>query len=65
MENHAVRIFFSDEDGGYVSDIPALQACSAFGDTREEALAQLLISQRAWLAARAEMTASTETRSCQ
>jgi hypothetical protein len=28
----------SDEDGGYIADIPDLEACSAFGTTPEEAL---------------------------
>ena len=33
-----INIFFSDEDGGYIADIPDLAYCSAFGKTPEEAL---------------------------
>jgi predicted RNase H-like HicB family nuclease len=40
---------WSDEDGSYVADIPDLAFCSAFGDTPEEALRQVLIAKEAWL----------------
>lgn len=40
MKDYHVNIFFSDEDGGYVADIPDLEACSAFGDIPEKALAE-------------------------
>ena len=42
MSDHYINVFCSDEDGGYIADIPDLQACSAFGDTPEEALRQVL-----------------------
>lgn len=32
---------YSEEDGGYVADIPDLEACSAFGRTPEEALREV------------------------
>jgi predicted RNase H-like HicB family nuclease len=55
MKDYHINIFFSDEDGGYVADIPDLDACSAFGKTPEEALAQVEIAKEAWIeAARAE-----------
>jgi predicted RNase H-like HicB family nuclease len=38
MSDYHINIFFSDEDGGYIADIPDLEACSAFGKTPEEAL---------------------------
>ena len=41
MSDYHVNIFWSDEDGGYIADIPDLEACSAFGATAEEALAEL------------------------
>lgn len=55
MRDYHINIFFSEEDGGYIADIPDLEACSAFGHTPEEALKQVEIAKEAWLeAARAE-----------
>jgi predicted RNase H-like HicB family nuclease len=55
MKDYHINIFYSEEDGGYIADIPDLDACSAFGNTPEEALAEVAIAKRAWLeAARAE-----------
>ena len=51
MKDYHINIFYSEEDGGYIADIPDLQACSAFGDTPEEALKQVAIAKAAWLAA--------------
>ena len=54
MKDHHINIFSSEEDRGYVADIPDLQACSAFGATAEEALREVQIAKQAWLdAARA------------
>ena len=55
MKDYHVNIFYSEEDEGYIADIPDLEACSAFGETPAEALAQVEIAKAAWLeAARAE-----------
>lgn len=55
MKDYHINIFYSEEDGGYIADIPDLEACSAFGKTPEEALKQIEIAKAAWLeAARAE-----------
>ena len=55
MKDYHINIFSSDEDEGYIADIPDLEACSAFGHTPEEALRQVGIAKAAWLeAARAE-----------
>ena len=55
MKNYHINIFYSEEDGGYVADIPDLEACSAFGSTPDEALKQVELAKTAWLeAARAE-----------
>lgn len=51
MSDYHINIFASDEDGGYIADIPDLAHCSAFGTSPEEALAQGLIAREAWLAA--------------
>jgi predicted RNase H-like HicB family nuclease len=55
VNDHRINIFYIDEDGCYVADVPDLKACSAFGATAEEALRELEIAKAAWLdAARAE-----------
>jgi predicted RNase H-like HicB family nuclease len=51
MRDYHINIFFSDEDGGYIADIPDLEACSAFGKTPSEALAELQIAKTAWIKA--------------
>lgn len=50
MNRYHVNIFWSDDDGCWVADIPDLRACSAFGETPDEALAQVQIAMDAWLA---------------
>ena len=55
MKDYHINIFYSEEDEGYIADIPDLKYCSAFGDTPEEALREVQIAKAAWLeAARAE-----------
>jgi predicted RNase H-like HicB family nuclease len=54
MSDYHINIFYSREDGGYIADIPDLDACSAFGDTPEEALAEVNIAKTAWLKAARE-----------
>jgi predicted RNase H-like HicB family nuclease len=39
---YRIEIFWSDEDGGYVANVPDLRYCSAFGETYEEALREVL-----------------------
>lgn len=51
MKDYHINIFYSDEDGGYIADIPDLESCSAFGKTPEAALAQVGQAKAAWLAA--------------
>ena len=55
MKDYHINIFYREEDEGYIADIPDLKYCSAFGDTPEEALNEVLIAKEAWLeAAQAE-----------
>lgn len=53
MMDYHINIFYSEDDGGYIADIPDLAHCSAFGSTPEEALAEVQIAKRAWLEAAA------------
>jgi len=55
VSDYHINIFWSEEDGGYIADIRDLRACSAFGASPAEALAQVELAKAAWLeAARAE-----------
>jgi predicted RNase H-like HicB family nuclease len=54
MADYHINVFWSDEDGCYVADVPDLRYCSAFGDTQEEALREALIAKKAWLEAARE-----------
>ncbi len=50
MDYH-INIFYSEEDGGYIADVPDLAACSAFGETAQRALAEVLRAKAAWIEA--------------
>jgi predicted RNase H-like HicB family nuclease len=55
MRDYHINIFYSDEDEGYIADIPDLEACSAFGETPDEALHEVQKAKALWIkAARAE-----------
>jgi predicted RNase H-like HicB family nuclease len=45
------KIFFSEEDGGFIAIAPDLPGCSAFGDTAEAALRELQDAIQAWIGA--------------
>lgn len=49
MSEYPINISYSDKDGGYIADIPDLESCSAFGQTPEEALAEVEKAREAWL----------------
>lgn len=51
MKNYHINIFYSNEDEGYIADIPDLKHCSAIGDTEEEALREVLRAKAVWLEA--------------
>ena len=63
MKDYHINIFYSEEDDGYIADIPDLEACSAYGRTPAEALAEVEVARDAWLdAARAERKPIPEPR---
>lgn len=47
--DYHINVFFSEEDEGYIADIPDLKFCSAFGQTPEEAVREVLLAKTAWL----------------
>ncbi len=54
MKDYHINIFHSEEDGGYIADIPDLDACSAFGETPEKALEEVQRAKAAWIEAARE-----------
>jgi predicted RNase H-like HicB family nuclease len=50
MKDYHINVFYSEEDAGYIADIPDLRSCSAFGETPELALKEVLVAKAAWLA---------------
>ncbi len=51
MKDYHINIFYSNQDEGYIADIPDLKYCSAVGETPESALQELQIAKTAWLEA--------------
>jgi predicted RNase H-like HicB family nuclease len=51
MTNHRyhINIFWSDDDGCWIADVPDLRPCSAHGATPEEALREAEIAVELWL----------------
>lgn len=49
MSDYHINVFYSDEDGGYIADIPDLKSCSAFGATPEQAVHEAMLAKQAWL----------------
>lgn len=49
MKDYHINLFYSEEDEGYIADIPDHRHCSAFGNTPEEALKEVLKAKEAWL----------------
>ena len=51
MKDYHINIFYSEENNGYIADVPDLEVCSAFGATPEEALREVQIAKSLWLEA--------------
>lgn len=49
MKDYHVNVFYSEEDEGYIADIPDLKHCSAFGETSEKALREVMKAKESWL----------------
>lgn len=49
MHDYHINVFWSEEDGQWIADIPDLKGCSASGDTPEEAVKEVQIAKRLWL----------------
>lgn len=49
IKDYHINIFYNPEDECYVADIPDLKYCSAFGDTPQDALKEVIIVKKIWL----------------
>jgi predicted RNase H-like HicB family nuclease len=49
MNKYEVIIYWSDEDGAFLADVPELPGCAAHGPTQEAALASAQEAIRLWL----------------
>jgi len=49
MSDYHINVFYSEDDGCYIADIPDLRFCSAYGGTPEEAVREIQIAKAAWL----------------
>jgi predicted RNase H-like HicB family nuclease len=48
---YPAQVSWSDEDSGFIAIAPDLPGCSAFGETQQEALAELQDAIAAWIEA--------------
>lgn len=55
MHKYEIIIYWSDEDGVFVADIPELPGCMAHGNSHEEALAEAQAAVGYWLEAADEI----------
>lgn len=51
IHKYPVKLFYSEEDKGYIVTVPDLPGCSAGGDTPEEALRESKDAIECWLEA--------------
>src|SRR3989338_6224315 len=47
--HYPIKVFYSEEDKGFIAVIPDLAGCSAFGETEEETIKEVKIAQELWL----------------
>lgn len=49
IPHHHINVFWSDEDGCWIADVPDLRYCSAHGETPAEAVAEAQEAIALWL----------------
>lgn len=47
--HYPIKVFYSEEDKGFIAVAPDLPGCSAFGETEGEAIQQLKTAEELWL----------------
>jgi predicted RNase H-like HicB family nuclease len=48
MNKYHINIFYSEKDKGFIADIPDLKFCSAFGNTPQEAVQEVMVALELW-----------------
>ena len=48
---YPIKVFYSEEDKGYIAVAPDLPGCSAFGKTEEAAVKEVKKAEKLWLEA--------------
>jgi predicted RNase H-like HicB family nuclease len=49
MYRYEIIVYWSDEDGAFVAEVPELPGCMAHGDTQEGALANVKEAIQLWV----------------
>ena len=49
MTKYEIILYWSDEDGAFIAEVPELPGCAADGSTRQEALANVETVISEWL----------------
>ena len=49
MNRYAIIVFWSDADEAWTADVPDLKSCSAYGNSPEQAVAEVRVAMNAWL----------------
>jgi len=53
--NYEIIIYWSDEDGAFVAEVPELPGCMADGKTYQEAVANVEVIVKEWIQAAKEL----------
>ena len=48
-DNYPIVLLWSDEDEAYIADVPDLRSGSAWGDTPEDAVREVMIARALWI----------------
>ncbi|MCL2168730.1 MAG: type II toxin-antitoxin system HicB family antitoxin [Defluviitaleaceae bacterium] len=49
MYKYHINVFYCEDDGDFIADVPDLRGCSAFGDTPEQAIKEAMIAIELWI----------------
>ncbi len=49
MHKYAIMLYWSNEDGAFVAEVPQLGGCAAHGDTHESALDSINRAVELWI----------------
>lgn len=49
MVHYPIKVFYSEEDKGYIAVVPDLAGCSAYGDTEEAAIGEAKVAVELWI----------------